>query len=138
MPSVWHQIGLRCATVGESCPFDVAGFGFSGLPGVVIGHNSQMAWAFTNLTTDVTDLYVEVLDGDEYWRDGALVPLDVRTETIEVAGGDPIELEIRSTVHGPIISGLASDFSDDRGRSPHRDGRRRRRPPRTHRRASTP
>ena len=111
MPSVWHQIGLRCATVGESCPFDVAGFGFSGLPGVVIGHNSQMAWAFTNLTTDVTDLYVEVLDGDEYWRDGALVPLDVRTETIEVAGGDPIELEIRSTGHGPIISGLASDFT---------------------------
>ena len=35
-----------------------------------------------------------------------LVPLDVRTETIKVAGGEDVELEIRSTGHGPIISGL--------------------------------
>ena len=92
-------------------PFDVAGFGFSGVPGVVIGHNSQIAWGFTNLTTDVTDLYLEKVEGDQYWRDGALVPLDERTETIEVAGGDPVELTIRSTVHGPIISGLTPDFT---------------------------
>jgi len=111
MPSVWHQIGLRCAPVSDTCPFDVAGFGFSGLPGVVIGHNSQIAWGFTNLTTDVTDLYLEKVEGDEYWRDDVLVPLDERTETIEVAGGDPVELSIRSTVHGPIISGLTPDFT---------------------------
>ncbi|WP_243075982.1 penicillin acylase family protein [Microbacterium sp. SS28] len=111
MPSVWHQIGLRCATVSEACPFDVAGFGFSGLPGVVIGHNAHIAWGFTNLTTDVTDLYIEKVEGDEYWRDGVLQPLDVRTETIAVAGGDPVELEIRSTVHGPILSGLTPDFT---------------------------
>lgn len=111
LPSVWHQIGLRCAVITDECGFDVAGFGFSGVPGVVIGHNADIAWGFTNLTTDVTDLYVEKVEGDEYWRDGALVPLDVRTETIEVAGGDPVSLEIRSTVHGPIISGLTDDFT---------------------------
>ncbi|MFH8251756.1 penicillin acylase family protein [Microbacterium sp. B2969] len=110
MPSVWHQIGLRCKTVSESCPFDVSGFGFSGMPGVVIGHNEHIAWGFTNLTTDVTDLYLEKVEGDSYWRDGALVPLDVRAETIEVAGADPVELEIRSTAHGPLVSGLTSDF----------------------------
>ncbi|MEU1971778.1 penicillin acylase family protein [Microbacterium sp. NPDC019599] len=115
MPSVWHQIGLRCATVDESCPFDVSGFGFSGMPGVVIGHNERIAWGFTNLTTDVTDLYLEKVEGDEYWRDGELTPLDVRTETIEVAGGDPVELEIRSTVHGPIVSGLTPDFTSIAG-----------------------
>ena len=46
------------------CPFDVAGFGFSGVPGVVIGHNDRIAWGFTNLTTDVTDLYLEKIQGD--------------------------------------------------------------------------
>ena len=111
MPSVWHQIGLRCAPVSDTCPFDVSGFGFSGVPGVVIGHNNQIAWGFTNLTTDVTDLYLEKVEGDEYWRDDVLTPLDERTETIEVAGGDPVELTIRSTVHGPIISGLTPDFT---------------------------
>jgi penicillin amidase len=111
LPSVWHQIGLRCATLSEECPFDVAGFGFSGVPGVIIGHNDRIAWGFTNLTTDVTDLYLERLDGDQYWYDGALVPLEERTETIKVAGGDDVELVIRSTVNGPIVSGLTGDFT---------------------------
>lgn len=111
LPSVWYQVQLKCSVVDESCPFDVGGFSFSGLPGIVIGHNQQVAWGFTNLTTDVTDLYIERVEGDQYWRDGALVPLEVSTETIRVAGGDDIELTIRSTVHGPIISGLTGDFT---------------------------
>ncbi|WP_301112968.1 penicillin acylase family protein [Microbacterium sp.] len=111
LPSVWYQVQLKCSTVNDACPFDVGGFSFSGLPGIVIGHNQHVAWGFTNLTTDVTDLYVERVVGDEYWRDGALVPLEQRTETIKVAGGDDIELTIRSTVHGPIISGLTDDFT---------------------------
>ncbi|WP_460802652.1 penicillin acylase family protein [Microbacterium sp. GXF6406] len=111
LPSVWYQMQLRCSTVNDECPFDVGGFTFSGLPGIVIGHNDTVAWGFTNLTTDVADLYIEKVDGDSYWRDGALVPLDVREEKIVVAGGDDIDLTIRSTVHGPIISGLTADFT---------------------------
>ena len=111
LPSVWYQVQLKCSTVNEACPFDVGGFSFSGLPGIVIGHNQKVAWGFTNLTTDVTDLYIERVQGDEYWRDGILVPLEESTETIKVAGGDDIELTIRSTVHGPIISGLTDDFT---------------------------
>jgi penicillin amidase len=111
LPSVWYQVQLKCSTVNEACPFDVGGFSFSGLPGIVIGHNQRVAWGFTNLTTDVTDLYVEKIEGDQYWRDGVLVPIEESTETIKVAGGDDIELTIRSTVHGPIISGLTDDFT---------------------------
>lgn len=111
LPSVWYQIQLRCETATTDCPFDLAGFSFAGLPSIVIGHNGTVAWGFTNLTTDVTDLYIEKVDGDSYWRDGALTPLEVREETISVAGGDDIPLTIRSTVHGPIISGLTDDFT---------------------------
>ena len=110
LPSVWHQVGLRCRTITANCPFDVSGFSFSGLPGVVIGHNDRIAWGFTNLTTDVTDLYLEKIQDDQYWRDGALVPLEERTETIRVAGGEDETLRIRSTANGPIVSGLTADF----------------------------
>ena len=110
LPSVWYQSGLRCSVVSDTCPFDVAGFGFSGVPGIIIGHNASIAWGFTNLTTDVVDLYIEKIDGDRYWRDGQLVDLDTRTETLKVAGGEDVELTIRSTVHGPIVSGLTADF----------------------------
>lgn len=111
LPSVWYQVGLRCSEVSEACPFDVSGFSFSGMPGVIIGHNQRVAWGFTNLTTDVTDLYLEKIEGDQYWYDGALVPLEERTETFKVAGGDDVEMVVRSTVNGPIVSGLTDDFT---------------------------
>jgi penicillin amidase len=111
LPSIWYQVGLRCSTVSAECPFDVAGFGFSGLPGVVIGHNDRIAWGFTNLAPDVSDLYVERVAGDEFELDGTMRPMTVRTETIRVAGGEDVPLRIRSTGRGPIVSDVSADFS---------------------------
>ncbi|WP_460810782.1 penicillin acylase family protein [Nocardioides salsibiostraticola] len=104
LPGVWTQVGLHCTEVTTQCPYDVAGFSFSGVPGVIIGHNADIAWGFTNLGPDVTDLYVEQVSGDSALYDGRDVPLRTRTETIEVAGGDDVELTVRSTRHGPLIS----------------------------------
>ena len=59
VPGIWMQMGLHCTTVSSECPLDVAGFTFSGVPGVIIGHNADIAWGFTNLGPDVTDLYLE-------------------------------------------------------------------------------
>ncbi|HEU0285423.1 MAG TPA: penicillin acylase family protein, partial [Nocardioidaceae bacterium] len=44
MPGVWYQMGLHCNDVTMSCPFDVSGFTFAGMPGVIIGHNDRIAW----------------------------------------------------------------------------------------------
>lgn len=106
LPSIWHQVNLHCSTLSADCPFRVSGFGFSGFPGVVIGHNNQIAWGFTNLGPDVADLYLEKVQGNQYWVDDELEPLEVREEIIKVAGDDDVPLTIRSTKHGPIISGL--------------------------------
>ncbi|MFF1878727.1 penicillin acylase family protein [Leifsonia sp. NPDC058230] len=111
MPSVWYQVGLHCATVGPDCPFDVAGFSFSGLPGVIIGHNDRIAWGFTNLGPDVADLYEEKVSGNTYEYDGQQVPLTIRKETIKVAGGEPVHLTVRSTRHGPIVTDLTDGFA---------------------------
>ena len=107
MPGIWYQIGLHCA-----CGLDVAGFSFSGVPGVVIGHNARIAWGFTNLDPDVTDLYFEKVTGDGYEVDGKTVPLVTRRETIKVAGGDPVEITVRSTAHGPLLSDASQDLRD--------------------------
>ncbi len=56
-------------------------------PGVIIGHNADIAWGFTNLDPDVTDLFLERVRTDEWRYDKEWRPLDVRTETIEVRGG---------------------------------------------------
>ena len=106
MPGIWYQMGLHCA-----CAFNVEGFTFSGVPGVIIGHNARIAWGFTNLNPDVTDLYLEKIRGNQYEVDGAWRDLGGRTETIKVAGGNPVTLTVRSTDNGPLLS----DVSDDMG-----------------------
>ncbi|WP_205474046.1 penicillin acylase family protein [Nocardioides sp. SYSU D00038] len=112
MPGVWMQMGLHCRTVGDDCPLDVAGFTFSGVPGVIIGHNADIAWGFTNLSPDVTDLYVERVRDDQWWRAGEWRPLRSRRETIEVDGGDDVTITVRSTRHGPLLSDAADDLRD--------------------------
>jgi penicillin amidase len=112
MPSLWYQAGLHCRTRGPACPFDVTGFTFSGVPGVVIGHNDRIAWGFTNLGPDVTDLYIERLSGQGYEYRGKREPFQTRTEEIEVAGGRPVTITVRSTRHGPLLSDVMPDAHD--------------------------
>lgn len=115
MPSIWYQVGLHCRSVSESCPFDVAGFSFAGVPGVIIGHNANIAWGFTNTGPDVQDLYIEKINPsnpNQYEVNGEWVDMDVRTETILVAGGDPVSKEVRTTRHGPIISDSYEPLED--------------------------
>ena len=59
MPSIWHQAHLECKPITDECPYNVAGFTFAGVPGVVIGHNDRVAWGLTNVGPDIMDLYIE-------------------------------------------------------------------------------
>ena len=110
MPSVWTQMGLACREIDDDCTFAVAGYTFSGLPGVIIGHNDRIAWGFTNLGPDVADLYLERVTDDTYELDGAQLPLTLREETIEVAGGEPRTITVRSTARGPIVTDIDAGF----------------------------
>jgi penicillin amidase len=104
MPSLWYQAGLRCQVLTPECNYDVSGWTMAGLPGVFIGHNNNIAWGFTNLGPDVTDLVLHQVTGDTYLLDGAQVPMTTRTEEIKVAGADPVVITVRETVDGPLIS----------------------------------
>ena len=39
--------------------YNVSGVIFAGVPGVILGHNEQIAWGVTNTGPDVQDLYIE-------------------------------------------------------------------------------
>ena len=112
IPGIWSQVNLQCREVTQACPFRVSGFTFSGVPGVVIGHNERIAWGMTNLRPDVTDFYLEQVSGDTYLRDGQRVPLEKRQETLKVAGGADVTITVRSTVHGPIMSDVSASVDE--------------------------
>ncbi len=122
LPSTWYRMGLHCVSVSAACPYDVTGFTFSGMPGVVIGHNARVSWGFTNLGADVSDLYLEKLDGDRYLRAGRWQPLAVHTETVRVAGGTPVRVRVRWTDNGPLLSDRGDDLAEVGRRAPVRPG----------------
>lgn len=124
IPGIWYQIGLHCRQVSEQCPLNVAGFSFSGAPGVVIGHNDRIAWGFTNLGPDVSDFYLEKVEGDTVLRGDAYVPMETRREVIKVAGEPDVTITVRSTRHGPLLSDVLESLDDagERSRVPTVEG----------------
>ncbi|CAL9543705.1 Acyl-homoserine lactone acylase QuiP [Streptomyces sp. enrichment culture] len=104
LPSVWYQMGLHCRSVSAKCQYDVTGYTFAGMPGVIIGHNQEIAWGLTNSGIDATDLYLEKITGDGYQYDGKVVPFETREETIKVAGGASKKIVVRETNNGPLLS----------------------------------
>jgi penicillin amidase len=115
LPSIWYQATLWCEEVSNECPLRATGFTFPGAPAVVVGHNERIAWGVTNQGLDTMDLFIERTKGDRYGIEGEWVDLETRTERIEVAGGEDVGLEIRSTRHGPVISttfGALDDLED--------------------------
>ena len=107
LPAIWYENGLHCYPKNRDCELDVVGFSFAGSPYIVIGHNSYIAWGFTNMGPDVQDLFIEKINPsnpNQYEVDGEWKDMDRVTEIIEVAGSEPIIIEVRSTHHGPIVS----------------------------------
>jgi penicillin amidase len=111
VPGPWLQVGLHCRSISAACPYDVAGYSFSGVPGVIVGHNASIAWGFSNLGSDVSDLYVERITDGTARRGRQEVAVRERTETVEVEGGDDVTITVRSTDHGPIVSDVDETLS---------------------------
>src|SRR5947207_14206867 len=59
-PPIWYQIQLNVKGKGEA-PLNVSGVSFAGAPGVILGHNDNIAWGATVTGFDVTDVYQEQL-----------------------------------------------------------------------------
>ncbi|PCC66723.1 penicillin amidase [Nannocystis exedens] len=85
-PSVMYAVHLNSADAGGD--FDVAGFGFAGVPGVQLGHNRKIHWSATTGFADCMDLYSVTLAPDQATISigGKTAPVVWRDEVIKVAG----------------------------------------------------
>ncbi|NHX35926.1 MULTISPECIES: penicillin acylase family protein [Halolamina] len=100
VPPVWYEQHVVAPE------FDARGVAFPGVPFVVIGQNHAGAWGFTNAGADVIDFYAyETVDGGDGYRYGNETrEFDARTETIEVADGENVEIEVKRSVHGAVLT----------------------------------
>lgn len=109
MPAIWYEVGLHAPEM------DVVGFSFAGVPGVIIGHNQNIAWGVTNVGPDVQDLYIEKINPNnprQYEFEGKWQDMEVVNEVIKVNGGEDVPLEVLITRHGPIINEIVDGQSD--------------------------
>ena len=100
-PSVWWEAHIEYP--GHR------GYGnyLAGVPFPVIGHNDHIALGLTMFENDDIDFYVEELNPDnpnqvrfkDKWED-----LDVRKEIIKVKDSTDVEIEVKSSRHGPIVN----------------------------------
>ncbi len=101
-PGMWYAVGIHSAeglnTVGVTAP---------GLPFVAMGHNGQIAWAFTVAPVDVFELWQQprhpedptLLQTSDGWE-----PMETRTERILIRDHETgIEREFHSAPRGPVI-----------------------------------
>ena len=98
LPGIFYPIGLFCPT------FKSVGLAIPGIPGLLIGRNEHLAFGVTNGYGDSQDLFIEQGDKEYYTQKGEKRAFKRRTETILVKDEAPVEIEIRSTIRGPIIS----------------------------------
>jgi penicillin amidase len=111
IPCLWYEVGLYGG------PYRVVGASLPGTPGVVIGHNEEIAWSVTAALTDVQDLYVERFkEGGSslYEHAGGWREAGIRIEEIPVRGRrEPVIQRVRTTVHGPVITDVLGDVEGE-------------------------
>ena len=101
LPSPWYECHLECPD------FRVTGVSLPGAPGIVVGHNQQVAWGMTASMVDTQDIFMERLADDgspryrvrNAWRQGEVVH-----EVISVKGKrEPEHEQVLVTPHGPVV-----------------------------------
>ncbi len=104
-PAIWYFAHL------EAPGLNAIGATLPGLPFVVLGRTDKVAWGFTNTGPDVQDLYLEQInpanpkqyrvpgEGQPAWAD-----FKTRAETIKVKGQPDVQLMVRESRHGPVLS----------------------------------
>lgn len=105
-PSLWyfahlHAPGLNA--IGATLP---------GIPGILLGRNERVAWAFTNTGPDSQDVFLEkLLPGQpaHYQTPSGAQAFAEIHETIKIKGQPDQVLIVRTSRHGPVISDADPD-----------------------------
>ncbi|MFM1868828.1 MAG: penicillin acylase [Planctomycetota bacterium] len=98
-PGIWYRVRL------EWPQHELEGLSLPGVPLVIQGSNGLVAWAFTNLTADLSDLIVverDPADPTRYLTSEGSKPFSTRSVRVG-AGSAAEDVVLQSTDYGPII-----------------------------------
>lgn len=117
LPGIWYPCGLITPT------FRAVGTTISGLPGLLVFRNGDVAIGITNAYGDTQDLYIETLDPNEpsrYMEGERSLPFEVIRESVTIkdkkapTGFRNETIAIRYTRRGPVVSNLLPGLQTDK------------------------
>ncbi|NKI35991.1 penicillin acylase family protein [Wenzhouxiangella sp. XN79A] len=101
-PGLWYAAGLHSQET-----LDVVGVTVPGLPFVAMGHNGEVAFAFTVAPVDLFEFYrFERLDGGKTLLRGPDGPVTIQEHSVDIVIGNAeatVRETIRTTEHGVIV-----------------------------------
>lgn len=108
VPNTWYRLRLVLPETG----LDITGVSLPGVPLIAAGSNGHIAWGFTNSYGDWVDLVKlrpHPRDPDRYLTPQGYRAFEVHEELIAVKGAEPVWLEVRETVWGPVLDADRQD-----------------------------
>jgi penicillin G amidase len=108
MPNIWYRARL---IENSATPLDITGTTLPGIPFVIAGSNTHIAWGFTNsyISTGDAILLDPAPDNDAgYLTPEGPKPLQTVVDQICVAGAPCQDFPIEETVWGPVVGRDAS------------------------------
>ncbi len=102
LPSLWVSTQLADPS------YDVEGWALAGAPGILIGHDRNVAWGLTYSGGATALDYVETLQGDTYFENGTWHPLTWQNQTFQVSGAAPVSVHVPWTDNGPVVARIGN------------------------------
>ncbi len=109
-PAVWYEVHWETPKA-ESYSYLLPGY-----PMAQLTHNRHHAIGLTMFENDDMDLYREKQNPEndkQYWHIDQWKDYEHRKEIIKIKGEADLELDVKLTVHGPIMNELVDDIAGD-------------------------
>jgi penicillin amidase len=108
VPNTWYRAAMAWNDATEaSGHHTVSGVTLPGVPGVVVGSNTHVAWGFTNTYADWSDIVMLDVDPSQprrYRTAAGWREFEHHDETIRVAGAPDAHVPVDWTMWGPVMA----------------------------------
>ena len=100
-PCTWYEAHISCSD------YEIYGYYLAGTPFPLLGHNHDYAYGLTMFENDDIDLFQEEENPNnpnQYLYKKEFLNYKTRTKTIKVKDSADIVLNLKESIHGPIMS----------------------------------